>query len=184
MIHYTGAASEDELLKIIELQRRNLPENLSADEMQREGFVTVKLDLPVLKKISGNYRHIIAKDKDEVAGYCLIMLKEFKNEIPILVPMFDQIDGLQYNNKPLREVGYFVMGQVCIAKEYRGKDLFKGLYHALRDQMQDRFGLVITEVATRNLRSMKAHKKVGFKTLLEYLSPEKEEWALIYWDWK
>lgn len=58
--------------------------------------------------------HIIAKSKNEVIGYALSMVKDFKNDIAVLNPMFVIIetnisDGLEY----------IVMGQIFVDKAYR-----------------------------------------------------------------
>ena len=46
------------------------------------------------------------------------------------------------------------------------------------------FELVVTEVASRNIRSMQAHEAAGFKRLKQYRSPENELWEIISWDWR
>jgi hypothetical protein len=184
MITYTLATTREELLGILHLQEINYKAQLSEKEMIEEGFLSLKHELPLLHELSGNYRHIIAKVNEKVIGYALVMLKEFSDKVPVLVPMFEQIDKLKYHNKPMKEVPYVVMGQICIDKTYRRQGIFKGLYQKLKEVMGDSFEITITEVATRNLRSMKAHQSVGFKSLLKYTSPENEEWALVVWDWK
>ena len=35
----------------------------------------------------------------------------------------------------------------------------------MKDEMAAKYQMVVTEVATRNQRSLKAHEKVGFKTI-------------------
>jgi predicted GNAT family N-acyltransferase len=184
MIIYTLAKTKNELMEILSLQEKNFKDHLSEQEMLDEGFLSLKHELPELEEISGNYHHIIAKENDKVIGYALVMLKQFKDKVPVLIPMFDQIDALQLNGKFIKETDYFVMGQICIDKDYRGMGVFKGLYQKLKEAMSSHFEITVTEVATRNLRSMKAHRGVGFKSMLDYVSPESEEWALIFWDWK
>jgi predicted GNAT family N-acyltransferase len=184
MIIYTLAKTKEELTEILVLQQKNYKDHLSEREMLDEGFLSLKHEFPELREISGNYHHVIAKENDKVIGYALVMLKQFKDKVPVLIPMFDQIDALQFNGKFLRATDYFVMGQICIDKNYRGMGVFDGLYQKLKEVMSGHFQITVTEVATRNLRSMKAHRRVGFKSMLDYVSPEKEEWALIFWDWE
>jgi predicted GNAT family N-acyltransferase len=184
MIIYTIADAKEDLGGILRLQKKNFKDYLSEQEMREEGSLSLKHELPELEEICGNYRHIIAKDNDKVIGYALVMLKEFKDSVPVLVPMFHQIDQLEFRGRFLEDTSYFVMGQICIDKNYRGRGIFKGLYYKLKETLSDRFEITVTEVATRNLRSMQAHYAVGFKSLLEYVSPENEEWALVFWDWK
>jgi RimJ/RimL family protein N-acetyltransferase len=48
--------------------------------------------------------------------------------------------------------------------------------------MQSSYDFVLTEIATRNTRSIRAHEKVGFQ-LLHRFSDEKEQWDIVVWDW-
>lgn len=183
MVQYTTAESLQDLQQILELQAQNLPQSVDEQEMKSQGFVTVKHELSLLSEMNKDYQHIIAKANDKVAGFALVMLKKFANKIPVLVPMFELIDQLQYQGKPLKEYSYFVMGQICIDKEYRGQGIFQGLYTAMREQMSLHFDLVVTEIATRNERSLKAHSRVGFSSLTRYVADD-EEWDIVVWDWQ
>jgi hypothetical protein len=40
MIVYTTAKTDNEILQILELQKRNLPQNLTSEEMAAQGFVS------------------------------------------------------------------------------------------------------------------------------------------------
>ena len=182
-MNVTLCNSEEELQGIIKLQRTNLPNNISANEAIEQGFVTVEHSLDVLKRMNDVHPHVIAKFNDEVVGYTLVMTKEFRNEIPVLIPMFKMIDELNFENKPLSSQNYFVMGQVCIAKHFRGVGLFDNLYESLKFHLRSFFELCVTEVASRNVRSIKAHERVGFKTTHIYTDMRGEEWKIMIWKW-
>lgn len=184
MIQYSTASTEQDLRQILELQKANLPGNLSLDEIRSQGFVTVSHDFDLLAEMNAERPHIIAKKDDAVIGYALVMLQSFKERIPVLVPMFEQINSIEYGGKLVADLDYFVMGQVCIAKNFRGQGVFTGLYEKMKKTMAADFQLLVTEVATRNQRSMKAHNKVGFKTIREYHEKAGEHWAIIAWDWR
>jgi hypothetical protein len=183
MIIYTLANTAEELQQILDLQEINLQQNLSSDEKDDQGFLSVQHDIASLKSISGNFKHIIAKDNGTVVGFAMVMLKDYKDLVPLMVPMFNFMDGITYKGKLLSKHNYFVMGQICIDKNYRGKGIFAGLYEKLRFEMCEDFDLVITEVDVKNYRSTKAHQNVGFKKLSAYVSPENQEWAVVCWDW-
>ena len=184
MVQYCTATTEEDLRQILSLQQQNTEAAISSQEARSQGFVTVKHDFELLKALNEPYPHIIAKDASQVVGYTLVMLRKFAANVPVLLPMFQQLDGIVYKGKSLKDSTYFVMGQVCIAKNYRGQGLFKGLYHKMREEMADKFDYIITEVATRNTRSMAAHRKVGFDTAKIYSVEEGEEWAVVIWDWE
>ncbi len=183
MIQYSTAQSVHELQQILTLQKANLPDHLSETEINSQGFVTVSHDFDLLAEMNSKKSHIIAKSNDEVIGYALVMLETFKNHIPVLVPMFDQIKAINYKGHPMAEIDFFIMGQVCIAKPFRGQGVFKGLFEKMKIEMSPYYQMIVTEVAIRNPRSLKAHANVGFKTIKEYQAEDGEEWAIIAWDW-
>ena len=183
VIHYKHADTEEELIQIIALQKRNLPENIDETTLAKEGFVTIKHELKLLRSMNEAYPHTIAVAQGQVIGYTLVMLSFFRNQIPVLIPMFERIDELTFQGNKLSEIRYFIMGQVCVHEEYRGKGIFAGLYHHMKKTMQNHFDLNVTQIALRNPRSIRAHEKVGFEVIEEYASGG-EEWVVVAWDWK
>lgn len=95
--------------------------------------------------------------------------------------MFDMLDSLSWQGKPIREnTRWFVMGQICVAKAFRGQGVFDGLYTTMKTICADDFDFTVTEVAERNIRSMRAHERAGFKTLHRYEDVlTGETWRLI-----
>ena len=75
------------------------------------------------------------------------------------------------------------MGQVCVDKAYRGKGVFDMLYQHHKQVLKDRFDFVVTEISTNNLRSVRAHEKVGFKNIHTYKDAV-DEWSVVLWDWE
>lgn len=175
-VTYTRATTEKELYQILDLQRQNMAKGLSQDELVKEGFITVGHTFALLKKMNDACPHIITKDGDAVVGYALVMLRSFKNEIPVLRPMFDTADAL------LPGSNYVAMGQICIAKSHRRQGIFKGMYQYYRQQLQNDYDCLFTEVATANQRSLQAHKAVGFEVLKTQIT-DGVSWELVNWDW-
>ncbi|MEL6721505.1 MAG: GNAT family N-acetyltransferase [Bacteroidota bacterium] len=183
MLSFTTASTTQDLQQILALQQVNLSKNISKEESRAQGFLTVEHDFDILKAMNDACPHVIAKVEDQVVGYTLVMLEQFKDRIPILVPMFEKVNQLEWKNRVVGNLQYFIMGQVCIAKDWRGQGIFSGLYQHMKLALADRFDCIITEVATRNTRSMRAHEKVGFE-VLEIYDGETEEWAIVGWDWR
>ncbi len=173
MVIYKRTSEEDELIQILELQRQNLPVSLSMEEKHREGFVTVSHSLDLLKEMHKVCPHIIAKDKDTVIGYALCMHPRFAGTVPVLKPMFREIKKVVPE-----EQKYMVMGQICVHKAYRKKGIFRKLYQTMKTALFPDYPTIITEVDTKNQRSLKAHYAVGFKDLKTYRSTN-QEWQLI-----
>lgn len=175
-IIYKRADTDKELYGILNLQEQNLRENTSETEKEQEGFVTVQHDFEILNRMNMGSPHIIALHNNQVIGYALVMLKEFKDDISVLRPMFSEID------KAIDHNSYVTMGQVCIDKDYRRKGVFRGLYNCMKTHLKDKFSMIITEVDQKNIRSMNAHFAIGFKHLQTYHALG-QDWELIYWDW-
>ncbi|MGE0362121.1 MAG: N-acetyltransferase family protein [Vicinamibacterales bacterium] len=180
-IVYRAVSNSAEVRQIHALQAANHPTALTAAEMAAQGFVTVRHDLAVLQRMSDVAPGVIATDGDAVVGYALVMPREFAADVPILRPLFAVLEGLQWRGRPLRDdPRWFVMGQICVAEGYRGAGIFDGLYRAMAEQCRERYDFTVTEVAARNTRSLRAHRRVGFETIHVY--PDDitgEEWHVI-----
>ena len=102
----------------------------------------------------------------------------------VLYPLFEMLDTLSWKGSSLRDnTRWFVMGQVCVASGYRGTGIFDGLYRKMAEEYRDRFDLTVTEVASRNTRSLRAHARVGFQTLHVYRdATTDEEWHVVALD--
>ena len=179
MIQFTSARKKN-LPDILTLQQENLVQNRSLENIQKEGFVTVVHSLQNLKKICGSYTHSIALDENnKVVGFALIMLKEYRNEIEILKPLFNLIDTLSFDQIRLQNAPYFVMGQVCVAKNVRKQGVFSKLYAHLIERTKTDFDYIITEISSKNPLSLKAHAAVGFKLVHQHKSDLGEEWNVV-----
>jgi len=184
MVIYTTANSKNDLEGILSLQKINLPQSLTQPQIQSQGFVTVDHSYAQLAKLNDFEKHIIAKDNEKVIGYLLAMTKSSRFDIPVLIPMFELFDTILYNDKKISGYKYLVVGQVCIDKAYRGKGILDDCYAAYREHYGSKYDFAITEIAATNLRSLKAHRRIGFKEINTYVSPDKTEWNVVLWDWE
>lgn len=183
-IYFTPVSSPEEVLQMLDLQAKNHVSNVSAAVAQEQGFVTVKHDPGVLQRMNEAAPSIIAKDGDRVVGYALVMPRAFASEVPILQPMFDLLDTLSWHGSGLREhPRWFVMGQICVAEGYRGMGVFDGMYQKMKEVCRADYDFVITEIAERNTRSIRAHERVGFETLHTFSDVVAgEDWRVVVWD--
>lgn len=168
----------EELEQILQLQAVNLRDRISPERAAREGFLTVAHTLDVLERMHALAPSVIAKDGETLAGYALVMPVEARPFVPLLEPMFQLLETLSWRGRPLREYHYYVMGQVCVAEAYRGQGVFDALYREHRASYGARFDCTVTEVATRNTRSMRAHARAGFETI-ETHRDAMDEWAVV-----
>lgn len=182
MIEVTRVSSESEILGIRDLQALNLKQNITAEEAIEQGFLTAAFTIEYLQEMNAASPSIIAKDGDKVVGYALVATKNIRKGHDLIEDLFDAIDHSEYNGKLLKDVNYVVVGQLCVAKEYRGQDLVQNLYGHFRHCLSKEFTYLVTDIAKANARSLKAHKKRGFQVINELMYGG-VPWDIVLWDW-
>jgi hypothetical protein len=128
MLNATHTQTKEELHQILLLQQQYLAGRNSTAEEKEQGFVTVHHTLEKLEQLHGLYPSVIVKDNERVIAYALVMLTEAGSLIPELKSMFEMLQTLSFDRKPLQQYRYYVMGQVCVDKPYRGQGVFQMLY--------------------------------------------------------
>ncbi len=169
--------SDRDLEGILALQR-------ASREPTADGFVTVAHTPDALRTLHALAPSIVARDAElRVVGYALVMSQDTRALVPILEPMFQMIEALPEATICGRPgARWYVMGQIAIAPAHRGTGLFARLYDEHRARYSGRFDAVITEVSLRNPRSLRAHERMGFRTISTYRDAT-DDWALIAWEW-
>ncbi|CAF3538194.1 unnamed protein product [Rotaria sp. Silwood1] len=185
MISITTAQSETDIQEILALQQANLKQNIPIEMQASEGFVTVHHRYDVLQRMNAKMPSIIAKDANaKVIGYTLSMLPEFAEEVPELHSLFSMINTLKYEDKPLRDYAYYVMGQSCVAVGFRGQKILARMLHKHREIYSDRYRLLIASISSKNPRSLRAHTSVGFISIHTFHDDMSDEmWHITVWDW-
>ena len=181
MITLTTASTDHHLEQILALQRRYHLNSVPAAVQAAEGFVFAEHTLALLQRMAAQSPQAIALVDGRVVGYCLSLHASLKAEVPSLVPMFEQFDECVYRGKPLSSYRFIVGGQVCVDRDHRGQGLLARLYQQLRESTGSAYELCVTEVATRNRVSLRAHERMGFEVLSSY-HDSGEEWAIVAWD--
>eukprot|EP00123_Amoebidium_parasiticum_P020799 comp5651_c0_seq1/m.1546 comp5651_c0_seq1/g.1546 ORF comp5651_c0_seq1/g.1546 comp5651_c0_seq1/m.1546 type:complete len:193 (-) comp5651_c0_seq1:553-1131(-) len=176
------ASSNKDLHGILALQQKNHRKNLTPNTAQTQGFVTVEHNFELLKRMHDAEAHVIGVDEnDDVVGYCLSMRESFRSDIPVLFTMFDLLDKLEVGGETLKQVGYIVMGQLCVAQSHRGCGLVDELFKVHGKHLHGKYGLSVTEVARRNVRSLKVHERAGYRIIHEY-KDDADDWLVVAWD--
>ncbi|PZP44165.1 MAG: GNAT family N-acetyltransferase [Pseudopedobacter saltans] len=182
MILFKNTKDIEDLKRILELQKANLPENISEDEKRSQGFVTVHHSLTQLQQMASFEPQIVALDEGKVVGYVLCMVSDMRGEFPEIAPMFEMLPSIKMGEKFLSQYNYIVCGQACVDKRYRGKGLLKKLYENMKYGFSDKYDMCITEIATSNSKSMGAHNKIVFESVKTY-NDGQEDWELVVWNW-
>ena len=183
MFTATVVTTQEELDQIHQLNQLNLRYNIGEQEKVQEGFVSWLYPPVLLKQMHDLAPSVIVKDGSQVAGYALTTLKEARAFHPDLETMFHNLESVNYKNKPLFDYNFYCMGQICVAKDYRGRGVANMLYQKHKELYSKTFDFILTEIATGNLRSIKAHEKVGFISIYTYKDAV-DEWSVVIWNWK
>ncbi|UBM57760.1 GNAT family N-acetyltransferase [Marinilongibacter aquaticus] len=184
-IEITKAKTEEELQGIIALQNRNLRDNLTQEEMDKQGFVTLAYDLDFLRAMPAGNHHIIAKDGEQVIGYVLLMDRSTNHMMKEGAGIFPIFHELEYKGQKMKEVNYVSVGQVCVDKDYAGQGLLGRMYAHYRASYKDLYEMAMTDISYQNARSLKGHLKAGFQVLKRFYEPDAEEmWDIVIWDWR
>lgn len=173
----------EELYGIRDLQALNLRKNIDAATAVSDGFLTAEYTIEYIQQMHDASPSIIAKDGDEVVGYALVATKAVREDHDLMADLFNVIDTKFYNGKSLKDTNYVVVGQLCVAKGYRGQGLVKRMYDFYRDCYVKEYEYLITDVAQANTRSLNAHKKSGF-IVIDTLEYGGIGWDIVLWDWR
>ncbi len=179
----TEATSRKELEEILMLQKKNHRLNFSEEERTKNGFLSVLHTPEALEAMNQAAPQIVAKAEDKVVGFALVMPESFKHAVPELTPLFDTLQTVSYKGKNIPNHRYYVMGQICVDEPYRSMGMVDQLYAKHKERYSSTFEICVTEIASGNGRSMKAHQRVGFEVVHTFRDAT-DEWNIVVWDWK
>ena len=175
---YKQVSEAAELDAILALQQKYHKDTLGAKEKAADGFLTIRHSREWLQQMHDLVPAVIAVEDNKLAGYALVMSAECRKLIPALEPMFAQFDLITYGNKALSDFKYYVIGQICVAADYRGSGVFDGLYAKHRELFSPRFDFAVTEISTSNGRSLRAHEGVGFEVIHRHKDAT-DDWVVV-----
>jgi len=177
-LHFGIADQEEDLLQILALQRLNLKSEISEQTKTEQGFLTVNHSMEELLNMQKSTPQIVAKYQGQVVEFALAMLPESGKLIADLKPMFVILDSLSWKEVSLLNSKYYVMGQICVGEDFRGKGVFDQLYETHRTVYREGYALCVTEISTSNFRSQRAHERVGFRTIHKHVD-HVDEWNIV-----
>lgn len=141
---------------ILRLQSANFITKLSEEE-RKDGFLSAEFSLQQVAEMAEDLGTMLAIGEDGVAGFVCAFRREFDTGSPVIAKMIDCYDRVQFEGKPLSAYNSYIYGPVCIAREYRGRGLLRGLYDAQRDDLAGQFEIGVAFVSRNNPHSLDAH---------------------------
>ena len=177
------ASTDREIQEIRDLQEANLKDNIPLENRLSDGFLTAKYELDFLREMNDLTPAIVAKEKDVLVGYALATDRSMLTQHPLLNDLGAQINKIPFGGKLIGDYDYLVVGQLCVAKEVRGRGLAKDLYTHFRANYERHYAFAVTDVDRDNLASLTTHLKVGFQ-VVSVLQCGGSNWHVVVWDWR
>jgi predicted GNAT superfamily acetyltransferase len=143
---------------ILNLQSANYIANLSSHE-RAQGFLSAQFTSEQTSQIAKDLGTIVAVIDDQIVGFVCAFRNEFETGSPVIAKMLESYDRFMFESRPLRTFKSYIYGPVCIAREYRGQGLLRGLYEAQKKDLAGQFEIGVAFVSRSNPHSLDAHLK-------------------------
>ncbi|KAI9345664.1 hypothetical protein BDR26DRAFT_856417 [Obelidium mucronatum] len=162
------ASTSTHVEQIKALQMANLRRLLPVEVQETEGFVTAEYTLEFLQQIHKSTPAIVAladvNGEEQVVGYVIAATKEESLQHDLLKDLVGTVDArCQYDGKPMKDIRYIVVAQLCVAKAFRGQRLAQKMYERYSLEYHERgYEMAMTDVAHDNAKSLKTHKYAGW----------------------
>jgi hypothetical protein len=179
----TGILLPSEITSLLELQYVNMVENLSVKEASEQGFLTFQYDETFISEMLTDMPQPVARDGELLVAYALATSKRAAALNPLTKTALNLCETLSINDKALRDMKYYILGQVCVKEGYRGKGIFDDLYLEHKKLFSNTYDCIVTEISQKNTRSLTAHKRIGFQVIHSY-NDGKTDWDIVFWDWR
>jgi hypothetical protein len=143
---------------ILNLQSANYVANLSVHERE-QGFLSAQFSPEQTAQIAKDVGTIVAVIDDQIVGFVCAFRNEFETGSPVIAKMLESYDRMIFEGRTLNSFRSYIYGPVCIAREYRGQGLLRGLYEAQKKDLAGQFEIGVAFVSRSNPHSLAAHVK-------------------------
>ena len=141
---------------ILELQSANYIANLSTHERE-QGFLSAQFTSEQTAQIAKDLGTIVAVIDDKIVGFVCAFRTEFETGSPVIAKMLESYDRFIFEARPVNTFKSYIYGPVCIAREYRGQGLLRGLYEAQKKDLAGQFEIGVAFVSRSNPHSLDVH---------------------------
>lgn len=141
---------------ILSLQSTNYIGNLS-EEQRKTGFLSAQFTAEQTARIAEDLGTTVALVDHRIAGFLCAIRRDFDTGSPVIAAMLGAYHRLFFQGAPLSAYTSYIYGPVCIADEYRGRGLLRGLYNAQRRDLAGRYEAGVAFVSRDNPHSLTAH---------------------------
>ena len=141
---------------ILRLQSANYIANLSEEE-RKTGFLSAEFTPEQTAQIAEDLGTIVAVIDDQIGGFVCAFRNEFETGSPVIAKMLASYDRMTFEGRPLSSFKSYIYGPVCIAREFRGRRLLRGLFEAQKKNLADHFEIGVAFISRSNPHSLQAH---------------------------
>jgi predicted GNAT superfamily acetyltransferase len=143
---------------ILRLQSANYIANLSEEE-RKQGFLSAEFTPEQTAQIAEELGTIVVVIDDQIVGFVCAFRNEIETGSPVIAKMLESYDRMVFEGSVLSSFRSYIYGPVCIAREYRGRGLLRGLYDAQKKDLAGQFEIGVAFVSRSNPHSLDAHVK-------------------------
>jgi hypothetical protein len=81
---------------------------------------------------------------------------------PLTKTALDLCETLFVNEKALKDMKYYILGQICIKEAYRGKHIFDNLYQEHKRLFSNSYDCIVTEISPPKRQIVSCTQKSWF----------------------
>ena len=176
---YRMATFED-ISEVEKLQEKYHVSTIS-DEDRPDGFVTTLFTREQFERLIEEEKGLfVASDKGKVIAYAMAASWDYWSTWPLFQYMIGDLSSTSYLGLDLSTENSYQYGPICIDKEYRGTSVLPNLFEFSRRVMNKRYPVLITFINKINIRSLRAHQKLGLDVIKEFVFNDNYYYELGY----
>ncbi len=154
-----------DMSQIMEIQLKNQRNNLTPIQ-QKNGFLSIAFSEDEFNAFNNDLCVAIAKEQDDVIGFCCISSAEHNSKFPILDQIIANLSS--YSIPGIQDMVIAgktcIYGPVCISLSQRGKGVLEKLFtFALDFAKKIGYLYCFSFISSENTRSLNAHIKLSFQ---------------------
>jgi L-amino acid N-acyltransferase YncA len=161
----TSRMRESDINQILKIQAANQRENLTPSQ-QKDGYLSIAFSADEFNEFNHDLCVVVAKEDNEVIGYCCISSAGFNSQFPILDQIVANVASYplpETDDIPVEE-RTCIYGPVCVSRSRRGKGVLKKISSfGLEIAKEIGYTYCLSFISAENVRSISAHMKISFQ---------------------
>lgn len=175
-----SSATLNDIDEVLELHAKYQIDSISHED-KKDGFVTTSFTKEQLAKVINEEQGLfIARKNDKVVAYVMCGSWKFCSIWPIFTQMVQDLPTLSYLGQTITTENSYQYGPVCVDKSVRGSGVLEALFDFAREEMSQRYPIMVTFINKINQRSFKAHTRLGLEVIAEFSFNNNHYYELAY----